>query len=180
MKFTSCIVFLFSLLSVSLAQSIVIGFPKTGANITAGSNFIVEVDRPNSLTGSTEVGIAINIQPCAARGECIFSEDLLGFTLYAGSYNPQFHTNVSFSLPPHQNFTVALPSSFAKGTALLSVTHLSLVGVSLVFFLCCITSSDGLYIRLGRSRSLRLETLLSTSFELASCVISIMDPHHKH
>ncbi|KAF7428750.1 hypothetical protein PC9H_007982 [Pleurotus ostreatus] len=128
MKFTSCVVFLFSLLSVSLAQSIMIGFPKPSANITAGSNFTVEVDRPNSLTGSTEVGIAINIQPCAARGECIPPEDLLGFTLYAGSYNPQFHTNVSFGLPPHQNFTVALPSSFAKGTALLSVTHLSLVG----------------------------------------------------
>lgn len=46
MKFTSCAVFLFSLLSVSLAQSIMIGFPKPGANITAGSNFTVEVDRP--------------------------------------------------------------------------------------------------------------------------------------
>ncbi|KAJ8696955.1 hypothetical protein PTI98_006774 [Pleurotus ostreatus] len=168
MKFTSCVVFLFSLLSVSLAQSIMIGFPKPSANITAGSNFTVEVDRPNSLTGSTEVGIAINIQPCAARGECIPPEDLLGFTLYAGSYNPQFHTNVSFGLPPHQNFTVALPSSFAKGTALLSVTHLSLVGVSLLSFLCCTTWANGLHTRLGHSHSLRLETLLSTSFDLVA------------
>ena len=38
------------------------------------------------------------------------------------------------SKPPHQNFTVLVPSSIEKGPAQLGVFHVSLVGVSFLFW----------------------------------------------
>ncbi|KAJ8515600.1 hypothetical protein ONZ45_g7019 [Pleurotus djamor] len=111
----------------ALAQSALIGYPLPGDTISAGSNITIEVDRPNSLTGSTEVGISLSLQSCPPERGCIASTDLLGPTLYAGSFHPDFSVSAP-GKPPHQNFTVTIPSSFVKGTALLSLCHFSLVG----------------------------------------------------
>ncbi|KAI0260654.1 hypothetical protein BC834DRAFT_533665 [Gloeopeniophorella convolvens] len=127
MKFTSFFV-LASLAAGALAQSINIGYPADGATITPGSALTVQVNRPNSLTGSQEVAIVISLLECPSV-PCPAPSDRLGSTLYAGGYNPQYPTAPSPQDEPQQNFTVTVPSSFSSGgTAQLSVTHLSLVG----------------------------------------------------
>ena len=68
---------------------------------------------------------------CFSNG-CTAPEDVLGHVLYNGPYNPQFQSGEE-QKPPHQNFTVTVPSSLEMGPAILSVTHLTLVGVSFFF-----------------------------------------------
>ncbi|CAK5274297.1 unnamed protein product [Mycena citricolor] len=114
-----------ALLSVSgaLAQSIEIGAPLPKSKLESGCNFTVEVDRPDTLTGSTEVAIAIALKSNTAPYG-------IGDLLYIGSYNPQFHTGAAWYKPPHQNFSVKVPKDLAHGPALLSVQHWSIVGAS--------------------------------------------------
>ncbi|PIL30788.1 hypothetical protein GSI_06956 [Ganoderma sinense ZZ0214-1] len=116
----------------ALAQHIEIGTPKNFAEVKAGSKITVEVNRPNSLTGSTEVGIAIGLWPCGgAKGasKCASTDvsQVLGSVVYTGSYKPQYDSTQP-SKPPHQNFEITVPSSFSKGQVSLGVAHLSLVG----------------------------------------------------
>ena len=83
-----------------------------------------------TLTGSTEVGISIQLHHCT-QTPC---EDIgiwLGNLLYAGPYNPQF--GPGFFGEPQQNFTVTIPDSFPSGPALLSVGHANVVGVSTIY-----------------------------------------------
>ncbi|VDB91970.1 unnamed protein product [Peniophora sp. CBMAI 1063] len=124
MKF---IAVLASLFASAYAQGITIGSPTTGSTISTG-DVVVEVVRPDSLTGSTEVAIVISIEPCNADGTCIDPAERLGTTLYNGPYNPQFPTTPTPLDQPEQNFTVSIPDSLAGQKALLSVVHLSLVG----------------------------------------------------
>jgi len=115
-----------SLLATSAAaQGIQIGAPVDGSSVQAGQSLVVEVDRPDTLTGSQEVAIVIAINNCDST--CRSPSDVLGHILYTGPYNPQFQSG-SGGKPPYQNFTVDLPSSLTQGKAILSVTHLSLVG----------------------------------------------------
>ncbi|KAI0075758.1 hypothetical protein K474DRAFT_1559154, partial [Panus rudis PR-1116 ss-1] len=115
----------------AFAQRIAIGAPADQASISPGQSITVEVDRPNSLTGSQEVAIAITLVSCTSfpDGQCgsVDTSQRLGTTLYSGSYNPQYQQG-AFSKPPHQNFTVTVPETIAQGQASLSVVHLSLVG----------------------------------------------------
>jgi hypothetical protein len=83
------------------------------------------VESQNSLTGSEEVAVVIGIQSCATRA-CISPSEFMGNILYNGQFNPQYHEPY---LPPYQNFTVQVPSSFS-GTALIGVAHVTLIGVS--------------------------------------------------
>lgn len=118
------------------AQSIQIGAPKEGATIHPGKNFTVEVDRPNSLTGSHEVAIVIAVQSCEKINCTEFAPtEVLGSILYSGPYNPQYQSGSAQALPPHQNFSFPLPQGMPHGNARLSVTHLSLVGAG-PFALC--------------------------------------------
>jgi hypothetical protein len=57
--------------------------------------------------------------------------DYLGSLLHhTGNYTPQYNADKTlYYQPPHQNFTVTVPSFLTKGAARLSVTHYSLVGV---------------------------------------------------
>ncbi|KDQ51227.1 hypothetical protein JAAARDRAFT_163825 [Jaapia argillacea MUCL 33604] len=110
----------------AIAQTINIGAPAEGSTVCAGCNINVEVDRPNSLSGSEEVAIVIAMRSCNSGG-CISPESALGTVLYAGPYNPQYSATPDWK-PPHQNFTVEVPTFFITGKATLSVTHLSLVG----------------------------------------------------
>ncbi|KAL0572878.1 hypothetical protein V5O48_009091 [Marasmius crinis-equi] len=129
MKFVSVATFA-ALVATAFAQRAEIGSPKAGAQVTAGSSFSVQVDRPNSLTGSQEMSIVIGFQSCASS-PCHAPTDGIGRVLYSGAYNPQF-SSPSDALPPHQNFDVTVPDSTPKGAAQLSLVHFSLVGASVV------------------------------------------------
>ncbi|KAM5538575.1 hypothetical protein V8D89_007604 [Ganoderma adspersum] len=118
----------------ALAQHIEVGAPNNFAEVKAGSKITVEVDRPNSLTGSTEVGIAIGLWPCGGpkgTSKCASTDvsQVLGNVVYTGSYKPEYDSNAP-TKPPHQNFEITVPSSFSKGEVSLGVAHLSLVGGS--------------------------------------------------
>ena len=80
----------------------------------------------DTLTGSTEIGIAISLQHCT-QNPCEDVTERLGDTLFAGPFNPQFQPPDNG--PPFQNYTVTVPSGFPTGLAALSVTHATLIGV---------------------------------------------------
>ncbi|KAI0916744.1 hypothetical protein AcW1_007890 [Taiwanofungus camphoratus] len=118
-----------SLVAASVAQNINIATPVNGSTVSNGQNITVEIDRPNSLTGSQEVAVVIAINQCPNNDCSTFnaSQDL-GEILYNGSYRPVLNNSV-VSRPPSQNFTVQVPSSYNSGDVVaLSVTHLALVG----------------------------------------------------
>ncbi|KAG1792133.1 uncharacterized protein HD556DRAFT_1444646 [Suillus plorans] len=110
----------------AFAQGAVIGYPPQGLSVSPGSNLIVQVERPATLTGSVEVAVVIGIQSCPGT-PCINPADYMGQILYNGPFDPQVH---GLYLPPYENFTVQIPSSIASGTALLEVVHVTLVGAS--------------------------------------------------
>ncbi|EPQ51133.1 hypothetical protein GLOTRDRAFT_123360 [Gloeophyllum trabeum ATCC 11539] len=117
-----------SLVASALAQTIDIGAPASGTTVSPGSSLTVEVDRPNSLTGSEEIAIVIGLRPCY-NNYCVDPAEAMGTILYNGDFNPQYSTEPGTgSKPPHQNFTVTVPSNIQSGPAILSVAHLSLVG----------------------------------------------------
>ncbi|KAJ3812776.1 hypothetical protein EV368DRAFT_81911 [Lentinula lateritia] len=125
---------LFSLLAITstsvLAQSANIGAPVDMTEVSAGSNFTVMIDRPDTLTGSTEVALVIALLSCASNS-CPGPSEELGTVLYDGSFDPQFTTEPGTgSLPPHENFTLTIPSTFTKGQAQLGVAHFFLLGAS--------------------------------------------------
>ncbi|KAF5317566.1 hypothetical protein D9619_013213 [Psilocybe cf. subviscida] len=129
MKFSLTAAFSSLLLAVSaVAQTIQIGAaPKDMSVIHPGEKLLVEVDRPNSLSGSTEVAIVIALNSCH-NTTCVSPPDaILGNILYNGPYKPQFHSD-AVGKPPHQNFTVTVPSTIEKGNAQLVVYHVALIG----------------------------------------------------
>ncbi|EIM79421.1 uncharacterized protein STEHIDRAFT_126517 [Stereum hirsutum FP-91666 SS1] len=136
MKFFTALVSL-GLAAVAAAQSIAIGAPADGTSVSAGQSLTVQVERPDSLTGSTEVAIVISVAPCSSSNieSCPDPSGRLGSTLYSGSFDPEFPTSSPGSTAngyngPQQNYTVIIPSNglTSGNLALLSVVHLSLVG----------------------------------------------------
>ncbi|KAH7910751.1 hypothetical protein BJ138DRAFT_1101588 [Hygrophoropsis aurantiaca] len=109
------------------AQNAAIGYPPQGTSVSPGSSLIVQVERPNTLSGSEEVAVVIGIQSCATRA-CISPADFMGSILYNGKFSPQYYDPED---PPYQNITVQIPSSLANGTALIGVAHLTLIGAGL-------------------------------------------------
>ncbi|CBF78503.1 hypothetical protein AN7378.2 [Aspergillus nidulans FGSC A4] len=117
---------LLTLAATALAQNAGLNLPG-GTNLTAGSDIIVQVTRVNSLTGSTELAVAIGLQTCP-KGNCIPADEMLGTAqLYHGDFNPQFHEDYP---SPYENFTVTIPASTPKGKAVVAVAHAALVGAS--------------------------------------------------
>jgi hypothetical protein len=56
--------------------------------------------------------------------------DYLGtLLLHTGAFKPEYPVHGPAWQPPHQNYTVTVPTYLTKGAARLSVTHYSLVGV---------------------------------------------------
>jgi hypothetical protein len=53
----------------------------------------------------------------------------MGQILHSGGFNPQADPN-NAQKPPHQNFTVTVPSNLPKGSAQIGIAHFSLIGVS--------------------------------------------------
>lgn len=118
-----------SLTVCAFAQTIEIGYPYHNTQIKPGGKLTVQVNRPDTLTGSQEVAIVISLLQCPKTGHCLSPFDILGTTLYAGPYDPQFPTVKTPQDVPQQNFTVNVPSFFETNrTAQLAVSHLSLVG----------------------------------------------------
>jgi len=124
---------LFSLLAVAttavVAQTADIGAPADMTEVPAGSNFTAMIERPDSLTGSTEIAVVIGLLTCPE--ECPTPAQEMGTILYNGPFDPQFTTAPGTgALPPHQNFTLTVPASFPKGNAQMGVAHFALVGAS--------------------------------------------------
>ncbi|KAF8442064.1 hypothetical protein L210DRAFT_3398358 [Boletus edulis BED1] len=116
--------------TATFAQNAALGLPMFNQTVNPGSDLIVQVQRPNSLTGSEEVAVVIGLQSCSNR-PCTPPSDFLGNILYNGPFKPQYHEQY---LPPYQNFTVQIPST-ASGTALIGVAHITLVGAGLYPYL---------------------------------------------
>ncbi|TFK90759.1 hypothetical protein K466DRAFT_542923 [Polyporus arcularius HHB13444] len=134
MKF---IIALATLAASALAQSVNIGAPADMSTVTPGNNITVQVNRPNTLTGSEEVAIVIGLFPCSgADGQpasCAETNTtgVLGTVLYNGPYKPQYADGAP-SLPPHQNFSIQVPATFKSGQVSLGVAHFALVGASMM------------------------------------------------
>ncbi|KAJ7598972.1 hypothetical protein C8J56DRAFT_769687 [Mycena floridula] len=115
------------------AQSVNIGFPADGAQVKAGQSLVVEVDRPDTISSSQEVAIVIGFSSCSSR--CLPPLSSMGTVLYNGPYAPIFQPNQTVAKPPHQNFTVTIPTSATVGKAQLNLAHFLLLGASLGPFL---------------------------------------------
>lgn len=141
MKLTS----IFSFFALAAAgQRVNIGYPPDGTSVTSGSNITVEIDRPvscpcffffallkadqDTLSGSTEVAIVIAFASCASS-PCSSPSANMGSILYNGHYDPVFQSGAPGSKPPHQNFSIAIPSTAGVGSGQLNVAHVSLIGV---------------------------------------------------
>ncbi|KAJ7653161.1 hypothetical protein DFH06DRAFT_1204857 [Mycena polygramma] len=126
------------LATTAYAQSVAIGAPADGTTVQPGSNITVEIDRPDTLSGSTEVAVVIGFWVCgeSPASVCPPPSDVLGSILYNGPYDPQFRNNgTPPNKPPYQNFTVTIPSTAQSGKAQLGVAHLSLIGAGQFPFL---------------------------------------------
>jgi hypothetical protein len=130
MKFFLNAILLSALSTIAFAQSADIGYPPANTTVQAGYPFTVEIDQPDSLTGSTEVALVIGVLSCASRA-CPPPQDVMGTILYNGPYDPEFRT---VGKPPYQNFSIEVPANFAKGPAQLNVAHISLVGAGPFLF----------------------------------------------
>ncbi|KAJ7434517.1 hypothetical protein B0H11DRAFT_1757567 [Mycena galericulata] len=131
MKFFSSLVMSAMLATAAFAQNVDIGAPADGATVTPGTNITVEVDRPDTLTGSIEVAVVIGFLSCVPFNAqtCPPPSEIIGQILYNGPYDPEFRTGPGLpNKPPYQNFTVAIPASAPTGPAQISVTHFGLVG----------------------------------------------------
>ncbi|KAF7377903.1 hypothetical protein MSAN_00214000 [Mycena sanguinolenta] len=130
MKFFSSLALSAIFMAGALAQSVDIGAPADGTTVSAGSNITVEIDRPDTLTGSTEIAIIIGFLPCGASASgCLPPSEGLGTILYNGPFDPEFSSSGGgVNHRPHQNFTVTIPSSASPGVAQLGVAHVALVG----------------------------------------------------
>ncbi|KAI0712905.1 hypothetical protein C8Q72DRAFT_220600 [Fomitopsis betulina] len=112
----------------AVAQNINIALPAALTTVNAGDNITVQVEKPNSLTGSTEVGIAISLKSCNGfTGGCdaVDISEVLGRTLLISQWAPTYHEGGWY---PYFNFSVTIPAGFQSGDAILSATHLVLVG----------------------------------------------------
>ncbi|GJE93123.1 hypothetical protein PsYK624_092820 [Phanerochaete sordida] len=120
-----------ALIATTLAQGISIATPAANSTVYPGQWITVEVDKPNSLTGSAEVALVLSMARCPSAGCTDPSYDpagALGDILYNGPYDPQYHAEAGIGKPPHQNFSVPVPTSFAAGDKVaLIATHLNLV-----------------------------------------------------
>ncbi|KAH8798450.1 hypothetical protein DL96DRAFT_887139 [Flagelloscypha sp. PMI_526] len=125
MAFKTLLPFLFlaSISSSVLAQTVNINTPPSGSSFSAGSSFSIQITRPPYIQSQTEVGIALGLQHCPSSTFCDTANNILGTTiLYKGSFSPV--TGVG------QTFDVTIPSDFPTGTAQIGLARLALLGVS--------------------------------------------------
>ncbi|RPD62843.1 hypothetical protein L227DRAFT_573361 [Lentinus tigrinus ALCF2SS1-6] len=114
------------------AQSVIIASPIANSTLLPGETFVVDVDRPDTLTGSQEVAIAIGLLSCVglaprSPGTCdgVNTTGNIGRVLFSGTYAPTLVGHGHADLA--QNFSVQVPGNFPIGPAILSVAHFALV-----------------------------------------------------
>ncbi|KAJ5225439.1 hypothetical protein N7468_006664 [Penicillium chermesinum] len=127
------LVALAALAGAAVAQSVGISAPPSNAKVSAGSDITVKVSKPNSLSSSEEIGIAIAIGNIDKDPSEVF-----GDVLYHGPYDPVYHESTQ---APYQNFTITIPSSQAKGAARINVAHAALIGAGPEPWLETVTSN---------------------------------------
>ncbi|KAI0372890.1 hypothetical protein BV20DRAFT_938800 [Pilatotrama ljubarskyi] len=115
----------------ALAQSITIFAPSANTTVTAGSNLVVDVEKKPGLSGPSDVSVVIGLQTCPSDCETTAASGSIGAPLFKGNYDPQL-TPGSGSSAGFQNYTVQIPATMPKGTAMLSVAHFFLGGAALV------------------------------------------------
>ncbi|EJF56659.1 hypothetical protein DICSQDRAFT_71036 [Dichomitus squalens LYAD-421 SS1] len=118
-----------SFVAAVAAQGVKIVAPAANTTLTLGETFVIDVERPDSLTGSRDVSVAIGLLSCVDRapsGTCddIDSAWMMGDILYAGPYHPVAPVGTN----EYENFTVTVPGDFQLGPAVLAVAHFALVG----------------------------------------------------
>ncbi|KAJ7337442.1 hypothetical protein DFH08DRAFT_783787 [Mycena albidolilacea] len=86
-----------------------IGFLLAGNTIHFNMNITVQIVRPNSIQGSTKVGITIGLLSCPASQEanCPLPAGQLGSVLYAGPFTPTVHPMAHI----YENFMLTVPSA---------------------------------------------------------------------
>ncbi|KAJ5834756.1 hypothetical protein N7447_000782 [Penicillium robsamsonii] len=126
-SFFSIIIFF----AVAIAQRAAIRLPTEDQRINSGKEVVVQVQRPNSLSPSKEMGVAIGLSSCKSS-PCRDADEVLGTMLYNGPFNPQYHES---SLPPYENFTVIVPASATLGKSQINVAHAALIGAGPSAFL---------------------------------------------
>ncbi|KAJ7288008.1 hypothetical protein C8J57DRAFT_1706530 [Mycena rebaudengoi] len=121
---TFCLLFVAS----AWGQASHIGLPTAGTTLQIGQTFTFQVVRPNSIQGSTEVGIAIGILSCpvSQTPTCPSPAGQLGTILYTGPFAPERHEMAMI----YENFTFVVPTDafLAPGRAQLAVARLHLIG----------------------------------------------------
>ncbi|KAJ6585290.1 hypothetical protein B0H19DRAFT_1109095 [Mycena capillaripes] len=115
-------------IAIVWAQASHIGFPLAGDTLHFNTDFTVQVVRPNSIQGSTEVGIAIALLSCPTSQEavCPSPAGQLGQVLFTGQFAPTIHPMAMI----YENFTLTVPSPdfLSTGRAQLAVVRLHLIG----------------------------------------------------
>ncbi|KAF8121715.1 hypothetical protein EV363DRAFT_1362992 [Boletus edulis] len=113
-----------ALTSAALAQDISIALPAQGTNITAGSNFVVQVERATSSNSVQEISLVIAGMQCLDG--CPGTGNGIGHAiLYSGTFDPESTNGEGKS---YQNFTVTAPNFF-QGTMQLNVARFYLEGL---------------------------------------------------
>ncbi|KAF5361140.1 hypothetical protein D9758_009035 [Tetrapyrgos nigripes] len=132
MKFITSAFSTLILVAGVLGQSAYIETPTKGNSVTAGTSLVIDVVRPNTISSSVEIGIAIGIASCAAS-RCYSAAETLGTLLYNGIFNPQYDAKPfeTGQYQPHQEITVQIPEDFTKGDAQINFAHFFLLGASL-------------------------------------------------
>ncbi|PIL22939.1 hypothetical protein GSI_15635 [Ganoderma sinense ZZ0214-1] len=117
-----------ALVASAYTQGIKIAAPAANSHVVASQTVLVDVERPNSQTPSTDVAVLIGLRSCAPSGDCAALADsgTLGTILYKGVYDPIERTGGGM----YQNYTVVVPGGVGAGSALLSVAHFYAGGVA--------------------------------------------------
>ncbi|KAG6812045.1 hypothetical protein H0H92_004629 [Tricholoma furcatifolium] len=100
--------------------------PTNGSRVERGSKVVVQFQRAfYGPTPSTEVGIAIGIQPCGAQA-CPSPKATFGPILYTGPFNP-----VQYPSPTgpkvYENFTITIPD-FSPGKVQINIGRFYFMG----------------------------------------------------
>jgi len=125
-----------ALVASTFAQGVNIASPTAGQSIVAGNGGQVVIAKPDTLTGSTDIGVAVTIHHCN-QSPCEDATQMLGEIFYAGAFSPQRPppgTSGPANGEPFQSFFASIPSDFPKGPAVLSVPHSALVNAGPHFF----------------------------------------------
>ncbi|KAI0695759.1 hypothetical protein C8T65DRAFT_583971 [Cerioporus squamosus] len=118
----------------AMAQRIWVDVPAEWTTVKPGSDIIVRVKRPDTLSSTDEVGVAIGFKPCG-RIPCADFDvtQVLGSVVFNGPYNPRPYESATV---PYENFTVTVPSYLQPPQQVsLNIAHFALVGAEYMPFM---------------------------------------------